>query len=210
MIISYYTKNTIYEREVEDLLSTCLKLHLDHYIVAKEDLGSWERNCCEKPLFILECLQKFQKPLFWVDADAMILQKPSFYWNEYDVGFYFQDEQDHARAGTIYASYTKATLDFLRSWHLACQERFSALGQLPGADQAILNELLYKKPLLKIAKLPVEYVRIFDRDPIAWEKTVILHFQASRTARMDPLLWQHLTGLDLKHLRMSQRFSDTF
>lgn len=206
MIISFFTENTIYEREVEDLLSSCRSLDLEHHIASEKDLGSWEKNCCQKPRFILESLKKFQKPLLWVDADAMILRKPSIdAFQTFDIGFYFQEEMNRARAGTIYVAPTKAAFDFLEKWDRTCQERLSIYGELPGADQAILNELLKEETKLKVAELPLAYVRIFDRDPLSWEETVILHFQASRTALMNPLLWKHLTGRDLKHLRMSQR-----
>lgn len=207
MIISFFTENTIYEKEVEDLLSSCRSLGLKHYILRQIDLGSWEKNCCQKPLFIYEALKKFQRPLLWVDADAILLQRPSLEpFESFDLAFYFQTEMNSARAGTIYAAPTQATFSFLKNWHRTCESRFSLHGNLPGADQAILNELLLEKPPnLAIGQLPLAYVRIFDRDPLPYEKTVILHFQASRTALMDPLFWRHMSGKDLKLLRLSQK-----
>ncbi|HAB98582.1 MAG TPA: hypothetical protein DCE71_02020, partial [Parachlamydiales bacterium] len=54
LIISFYTQNTIYEKEVEDLEASCQSLELAYYIEGRKDLGTWEENCCQKPLFILE------------------------------------------------------------------------------------------------------------------------------------------------------------
>jgi len=206
-VISFYTKNTIYEKEVEDLAASCRALEIDHYIEAREDLGNWEQNCCQKPLFILECLEKFNKPLLWVDADGVVLQKPSLSFEEFDLGLYYNNVRTkHVRAATVYISPTQAAKNFLKLWHQTCLEKIARREKLPFGDQAVLIALLRKKEIpLKIGKLPLEYTRIFDRDLVPMEKTVIIHFQASRTALMDPIFWKNLTGRDLKAMRMAQR-----
>ncbi len=200
ILVSFYTKQTIYEKEVEDLAASCQALQIEHYIEAREDLGCWEKNCNQKPQFILECLERFNRPLLWVDADGIVLQKPCLNLEEYDLGLYFNNiATKHARNATIYISPTPAATAFLKLWSDTLQKQKKLL-----PDQPVMISLIRKKLIpLKIGHLPLEYMQIFDRDPIPLEKTVILHFQASRTARMDPIFWQHLKGRDLKALRMA-------
>ncbi len=199
LIISFYTKNTIYEKEVAELIESCQMLQLDFVIEEKEDLGHWQSNCRAKPLFIYESLKKYQRPLFWVDADAIILKKPNCFMDS-DVGFYFNNwEERNARAGTIFSLPTKRALSFFLLWHEKCQK----MPDSPHGDQHFLPEVFQETSSdLRIENLPVSYVQVFDRDPTPLSETHILHTQASRTARMEGLLWKHLSGRDLKRARM--------
>ncbi len=201
-LISFYTENTIYEKEIEDLSASCKTLQIDHYIEKRKDLGCWEKNCNQKPLFIYECLKRFKKPLLWVDADGIVLKKPCLRLGPCDLGLYFNDRlTKHARNATIYVRPTQAAKDFMLLWYETLQTLNARPNEELLPDQPVMISLLQKAPL-KVANLPLEYMQIFDRDPIPLEKTVILHFQASRTCRMDPIFWKHLTGRELKAMRM--------
>ncbi len=202
LIISFYTKDTIYEKEIEDLKASLEVLKLPYYIEGRLDLGSWEKNCCQKPLFILECLKKFQKPLLWVDADAMIFQKPPFLFGDVDLAIYFEDVHlKQVRTGTIYLAPTQQTLELITLWHETCQSKIERSEPLPFPDQHIFSTLL-QTASLRVGSLPLEYTQIFDKEPIPLEKACIVHFQSSRTALMPPLFWRHLSGKELKILRM--------
>jgi hypothetical protein len=199
LVVSFYTRSTIYEKEVEDLQVSCQSLSIEHYIEARPDLGSWERNTWQKPLFILECLEKFNRPLLWVDSDAVILQKPKLQL-DCDIGLYFNDVvAKHARNGTIFVAPTEEAKNFMQEWYRLCTSPLN-LGLHP--DQTVMNWLLHKTTA-RIGHIPLEYTHVFDRDPVTIEQSVILHFQASRTAKIPPLFWENLTGRDLKALRMS-------
>jgi hypothetical protein len=204
-LVSFYTKNTIYEKEIEDLSKSCSLLHIDHYIEAREDLGRWERNCNQKPLFIYECLERFNEPLLWVDADGIALQKPNLDLGDCDLGLYFNKyRKKHARNSTIYIAPTQKAKDFLLLWHNTLQKLNGPRRKKLTPDQPVMNTLIRQERIpLKIGHLPLEYMHIFDRDKLPLEKAVIIHFQASRTAKMDPILWQHLSGSELKAMRMA-------
>jgi hypothetical protein len=75
IVVSYYTKNTVYEQEAQNLICSCEQFGIDHLVEAVEDLGSWEKNCAFKPYFLQQKMKELQRPLLWVDADAMFLQK---------------------------------------------------------------------------------------------------------------------------------------
>lgn len=205
-IISFYTKDTIYEKEVEDLKSSCESLKVDHYIEERPSLGSWEKNCGQKPLFLYECLERFQKPVLWVDADGILLKAPSLSLLKKDMAFYFNDRNlPHVRSATIYAAPTKRAKKFLLLWHRRTQEELKSKKL---CDQTTLNALLQEKVAsLCLGELPLEYMHIFDRDSIPLDKSVILHFQASRSANMEPLFWKKMKGSELKAMRMQASFN---
>lgn len=203
LIISFYSRGTIYEREVEDLKASCQALKADHWIEGIEDQGSWQMNCCYKPLFILECLEKFKRPLLWVDADAILMQMPNWKIEKSDVAFYFTDfDKKIARSGTIYVEPTEEAKRFLISWRKSCLDAIAKTPDFPCGDQGQLPAALFQHADLKIGQLPVEWVFIFDRDVVPFEKVVILHSQASRTAMMHAMFWSQMSGLQLKKLRV--------
>ena len=61
LIVSYYTAGTGYEVEVQNLIASCRKLDLQADIVPIPSRGSWDKNCCYKPEFLLEKLQFLEK-----------------------------------------------------------------------------------------------------------------------------------------------------
>lgn len=203
LIVSFFTKGTVYEKEVEDLRTSCLGLGLEAYVLGVADQGSWQANCCYKAKFILDCVRRFGRSVWWVDADAVVLRTPVEPEGEVDVALYFNDFTKRiARAGTIYCAPTKATERFLKRWHVSCLRTFAAQPDFPFGDQGQLPDVLLGMEELKVGRLPVEYVHIFDRDAVPLEKSVVLHTQASRTAQMAELFWRHLSGRDLKKMRM--------
>jgi len=203
LIVSFFTKGTVYEKEVEDLRASCSGLGLELFVLGVPDQGSWQANCCYKAKFILDCVRRFQRPLWWVDADAVILQAPVMPGGDVDVALYFNDFAKRiARAGTIYCAPTRATEQFLERWHVSCLRTFERQPDFPFGDQGQLPDVLLGMEELRVGRLPVEYVHIFDRDAVPLEKSVVLHTQASRTAQMSALFWGHLSGKELKRMRM--------
>lgn len=203
-LISFYTKDTIYEKEVKDLITSCECLGIEYCIEAREDLGSWDKNCCQKPLFILECMEKYNRPLVWVDADAIVMQKITLHYDNVDLALYFNNRsRNEARSATIYIAPTVFAKDFVLQWYEYCLKALSKGQPVPYADQSVLCDALKASPALRVAELPLEYTSIFDRDPVSISKVMILHFQASRTALMPRVLWENISGTELKAMRMN-------
>ena len=65
LIVSYYTQNTVYQLEVQNLIASCEKWGLEHHIEPIPSFGSWERNCCYKPFFLMEKMQQFRQSYIW-------------------------------------------------------------------------------------------------------------------------------------------------
>ncbi len=188
LIISYYTKQTPYEKEVEHLINSCKKFNIEHLVEGIEDKGSWGANCAFKPYFIREKMKVFQRPLLWVDADAVFLQELKFEDFMFsDLVFYYdpgiKDPRFSAFTGTVYVNSTEGGISSLDLWCYYSDEIVKAAETYPlYMDQASLHFSMLSKPSFNFIQLPIIYAKIFDRcleglDP---SKIVIEHNQASR------------------------------
>jgi len=162
---------------------------VEYEIVGVPSQGSWELNCAYKPFFLMEMLKRLQKPLLWVDADAVFVRTPRW------VGIFEADiavrinaslSDDHdskVASGTIFVNHTEGARKVLGAWQretsrLLCDpER-----KVEFWDQISLRNVLLKEKEAKIAPLPLEYIKIFDHPLDAQEipDPVIVHYQASR------------------------------
>ena len=196
LVISYYTKNTPYEKEVEYLIDSCKRFDIEYHIEGIEDRGSWEENCSFKPYFMKEKMKEFQRPLLWVDADAVFLQPLCF--EEFmfaDMALRYDPEIEDfwfsVSGGTIYMNATEGGLASLDLWCHYSDEIIKKAGKAPPySDQTSLYFALLSRPSIHFVQLPVIYVKIFDcfingLDP---KDVVIEHNQASRRFRKEELI----------------------
>ena len=188
VIISFYTKKTPYEKEVERLIASCNHFELSHSMEGIESLGSWELNCAYKPFFILKKLEELQKPILWVDADGAFVEKPT--WQkafDADLAVRINEElgEDHPSkvvSSTIFVRPSEKGKFLIKEWIRNCaltlldKERKEEFW-----DQIALRDVLLKN-LNFIKSMPLEYSKIFDHpgDCQRVHKPVIEHFQASR------------------------------
>jgi len=184
IIISYYTKNTGYEDYAKTLIASCERWNLCHSITGIANLGSWERNCCYKPKYIMQKLFKLKSPLLWVDADAEIIKKPMLFQDfSPDIALCIIENvpDDHPSkmiSGTIYFNYTPIAFNILEAWDHECERLLKKHSDV--WDQvALRNVLLQHKDKATIYPLPLDYYRIYDRQKKG-EQSFIIHYQASR------------------------------
>ncbi len=188
LVVSYYTKHTPYEKEVENLINSCKKFNIEHYVEGVEDRGSWGANCALKPYFIREKMKEFQRPLLWVDADAVFLQGLKFDDFMYsDLVFYYEpsikDPRFSAFAGTVYVNSTSGGLESLDLWCHYSDAVIKEAGRAPPyLDQASLHFSMLSKPSFNFIQLPIVYAKVFDRciEGLDLSTVVIEHNQASR------------------------------
>lgn len=217
IIISYYTKDTIYEEEIKDLILSCNNLNIEYQFEGLETLGSWEKNCCFKPKYILKKLIETKKSLLWIDADAIILKKPilSDSFENCDIAFCpkYQDSQiTSLHAGTLLINYTKNAISLLERWDKECQialKNKSVNDEI--WDQRCLFDLIFKKSFpVKFLELSEKYCYIFGRkySNETMKDIYILHFQASRLAKnfinqnmKTPSFLKNLGVFELKKMR---------
>lgn len=118
LIVSFYTPDWLYPEHARRLAGECESLRLEHHIECRPSAGSYLSNTCQKPQFILECLN-YGKPILWVDVDASILQRPEFFTEE---GYDMQarrmtpDRRRTWHVGTMYWAPTEAAVSFVDAW----------------------------------------------------------------------------------------------
>jgi len=133
LIISFYTDDWEYPNHAEQLKSTCNELGFENYIIEKPSTKNYIKNTAIKPFFIKECLEKFKRPVTWIDVDALILKK--FTLDISDVDMLACEQHDRKWSVSFLSiNYTPAALNFLTEW---CNETQS---KLPGkTDEAALE-----------------------------------------------------------------------
>lgn len=187
VIISYYTRGTLYEKDAEGLLASCEKFGLDHSIEGIDSFGAWDSNCCFKPAFILQKLQELKRPVVWIDADALIVQPPNLFKQlSCDLAVRInldREASDPARVctGTVFVNCTAKAKKIVSDWGAVCLEAFKNKPKGHEVwDQICLKALLsQKKQTAKIESLPAPYCAIFDAREDQ-ENPVVVHYQASR------------------------------
>ncbi len=211
LVVSYYTKGTPYEKEATDLVASCLKFHLDHEILPVPNLGSWSANCCYKPQFLLDQLDKHNRPLIWTDVDSTFVQAPLFFETcTSDLAIKINhalpnDAKSKILTGTFFINNTLTARNLLRFWKEECEIALKDNSLL--FDQAVLAKVLFEKiPEIHITELPPSYIHI-EGHPENIGAPVIIHTQASRLyqkiidGEVTSSLTELLNSTDLKNLR---------
>lgn len=187
IVVSYYTKNTPYEEEVQGLIESCHTFGIEYCIEGIEDRGNWEENCAIKPYFIKEKLLELKRPLLWVDADAVFLQKMQFEeFMFFDLSIFKEEKKDPrfcVRSGTVYINATEKGIQAAESW-CNFSEKVQKLDQKTQSfqDQVSLYFTFLSTPSSSFANLPLAYCSIFDekKEELPSDQVVIEHRQASR------------------------------
>lgn len=185
VVINCYTTGTPYEKEAQSLRASLEKLGMETEIIGVPSLGSWERNCAFKAQFILDTYLRLDRPVLWVDADAVVHDFPMLLAGA---------EADFAvgkacgwqfASGTVYFNRTPLGELLLKTWVDYCHRNPQIWDQIH-LDRAW--EEITATHSLYTQWLPQSYVKIFD---MPWEKrllacgndacrAVIEQFQASR------------------------------
>ncbi|MCF7851835.1 MAG: hypothetical protein K9M07_01180 [Simkaniaceae bacterium] len=184
IIVSYYTKDTLYEREIQNLARSCQKIGLTIDITAFENQGNWNKNCHFKPFLILEKLKKYQCPIIWLDADSYVHQYPVLFdESPSDFLVRIRDDvdfrhRDKVLSGTVFVKYSPLGINLVETW---CEE--SLKFNETQSDQECLRNAIEKLHLdTETISLPNNYCRIdiLDFNQIDSKDIVIEQFQASR------------------------------
>lgn len=190
LVVSYYTKETVYQLEVQNLIASCENWGIEHHIEPITSLGSWERNCCYKPFFLMEKLQQFKRPLFWVDADGVFVRKPEWqtvFSKDAAVRINAEREDRHpskVNSGSLYINATVGGGALLQAWAQECLDCFAD----PNRSEEIWDQIAMRDVILRgnlradIGLLPLEYLKIIGNpcDEKNIGEAVVAHYQASR------------------------------
>lgn len=173
---------------MEGLIASCKKFDLPYSIDPIPNFGTWEKNCCFKPKYILKKLIDLKRPILWLDADALIVQKPTLFETlDADIALRIVkelpiDHQSKMISGTVFVNNTPEALKILQEWDLETETLFKQDPHL--WDQVSLRNVLLRSTA-KVYPLDSRYYQVYNKieDEKTLQKAIIIHFQASRTLK---------------------------
>lgn len=173
---------------MEGLIASCKKFDLPYSIDPIPNFGTWEKNCCFKPKYILKKLIDLKRPILWLDADALIVQKPTLFETlDADIALRIvnelpNDHQSKMISGTIFVNNTPGALQVLQEWDLETETLFKQDPHL--WDQVSLRNVLLRSTA-KVCPLDSRYYQVYNKieDEKTLKEAIIIHFQASRTLK---------------------------
>jgi hypothetical protein len=169
-IISAYTLDTPYEKEVENLKESLIKFGFStEHIVPINNLGTWEKNCQQKATVIKNKLLELQEPIVWLDADAVIKKEPKLFFNiEKDLAICVYRNEYISSA--IFLKPAEEIFKLLDEWINECEKNPKEW------DQKILQRLILKNNI-DHEILPTSYCKV---DFFKSDDDIISQNQASR------------------------------
>lgn len=198
--ISSFTTGTIYEKIANEYIRASFEhWNLPYHIFAKPDLGKWDINSRQRPLYIKEAMELFDgENIVWIDADARILKYPNLFFKIPDschVGVNYLEHKLHYYKpestiieildGTSYYKNCPEMITF-------CDEWIERSVHVNKNHRHVLNEMINEKikEYLNLFIIPRDYCYILNtpdgRGPaVPIENPVVVHYQASRDARHD-------------------------
>lgn len=182
IVVSHYTTDTGYEREVENLVASLDKWKLQYDIEPITSFGNWRENSNYCSVLVQKMLKKYpDDDILKVDADAVFQRFPDLFLQDdfvADVAAHIANFHWHPNellGGTIFFRNTPIVKWLVDFWTYECMVNSPAK-----RNPDLLKEILDQKKFNVIfSELPPEYCKIFDimKDI---ENPVIEHFQASR------------------------------
>ena len=187
MVVGYYTVNTPYEEEAQNLLQSLNKLGINHDISGVKTLGSWQANTRFKAGFMLDMLTKHPSyRLLYVDVDAVVHKSPDLFKNyNCDIAVRWQDfrwRKNECLSGTIYMENNERTKRICELWRDINVKEGNQSNRMEQWNLDTVINQMKEDPDFSYKNLPPEYTMIFDsmRGMYPNINPVIEHFQASR------------------------------
>lgn len=172
--VSMFTVGTPYEQEVKILQASLDKLGLPYEIVGLRNQGSWEKNTIMKPQVLKGTMDKHNRDVVWLDADAVVNHYPEFFSElDCDISFHTLVEWNEKMTGTMYFKNNTVSREVLNKW---IQENEKEIGP----DAPNFQKVIENSKDVRIIDLPKEYIHIADNPYLQSDKPIITHNQASR------------------------------
>ena len=206
VIVSYFTTDTVYSALADRLRASCDDLGLTHRIAPRPPRGSWEANCATKAEVCLSAWRELERPILWVDADALVRARPSLLAGsraDFAIHKYWGWE---FASGTLYFGRTPLAERMLETWVDRCAREPRVIDQVHLGR--VWDEVSVSAPL-HTSWLPRAYCQIFDTPLEHDEVPVIEHFQASRehkaaVTKGEPMPWP-VSPEEFKQARRASR-----
>lgn len=186
VVISYYTKYSPYEGEIQNLVQSLQRFNLPYHIYCEPSRGSWIKNVQINEELILRAMGQYPgKAIVSLDADAVVQRYPVLFETldcEFGAHYHIWTKGNRKElfCSTMYFKNCDSTKLFLQD----CLLRYK---QVPETRQQPNMMAVFEgrwgstvwRNLLKFTNLPPQYCKIFDlMSEIKFP--VIEQFQASR------------------------------
>lgn len=185
-VVSAATHRTQYVRGLTEQIEALRQFEIPFVYLTYEPKESWEASAKNKPHQIKRARQIIDGPIFWLDADARLMQYPSFLdtldpaETDICVSRRWPSAPSHklaavAAGGCFWLSDSDAATDLLDEWIERCDKSGPK-----EVDDVILTHILNASQTIREARLPDEYLAIEGLCP--WDKSdIVRHLQYSRT-----------------------------
>lgn len=123
MIISYGTTKR-HGESIKRLKKSCESLGFPNYIIEIPDSFFSENRFkyLYKPIFIRETLEKFNRPVIWMDADSLLVKIPFIGELNFDFGYVKSPPGSHKWFADSCHVHTPKNIPFLHIWESFCAE----------------------------------------------------------------------------------------
>ena len=182
-VISYFTKNTPYEQEADNLRESLVKFNIPHKIYAEDNLGNWTKNTQLKAKVIHRALNEFEDDILWIDSDAIVYGELDFFQNlNCDLSVYHLISRYNPfelLSGTLFYKNNSKVKQIVQEW-INLNDNNNEWDQRN--LQAIIEKPENKNNII-IEKLPLPYIVINNYQKHQGRlksPAIIKHFQASR------------------------------
>lgn len=214
-----------YAKKAQKLTKQYKKFGLDHYVkeVKRNEKENYQLAINTKPQFMLDMLQKHERPIVYVDVDMNIHKKPQLFdhLHNYDIAC-FNWNADHnvtrtvdpyvlETCSTVVAfGYTKPAINLLKKWILKLKNpKYKNM-----ADDRVLSMLIHDEKLVEHMRclwLPLNYACYMDLfqckapvithpDPITSEKEAHKLGAVKNRIPKDYTLYRSITNRNLKNM----------
>jgi hypothetical protein len=155
---TFYTDDAYLE--VSRRLERCCRLFgLPFLRVRGEDLGSWQRNCNQKPRLLLDVRRQLRGPVVWLDADCIIQRRPALLLEEHDDDALLWlggvcNTEDYISSQTTWWNDSPAALGMIEGWAALSLEHPGSL-----ADPLLKRICTAWRGRAAIGRLPDAYLK---------------------------------------------------
>lgn len=187
-VVSFYTKDTGYEKEIKKLEASLLRFGIEYHFFAYPSLGKWRRNLNYKSDCIAKAFDLFPgKDIVFLDADAVVQKHPALFdalseGDKYDIAVFYHAasglERNELVANTMWYQNNGMSRRVVQRWHQKALEH-PELRHQKCLDIATREMIAAGEPL-RIYALPFEYALIYDHPNARGRDAVIKQFQVSR------------------------------
>ena len=121
--------SNFYSARIPSLLSKLIDLGYDYIVRQYPSDRHYFQNCCFKPVFIKEIMEKYDKDLVWIDGDTNLKKSLDLFTvdQDYDVGLvsYTHDISSFV-ASPIFFRNTEQSKALIESWESHCTSKIES------------------------------------------------------------------------------------